>query len=55
MLIFACTAGTCLNLVGKSHRVIERITALQSVDQGTESLWSNPHRCRAIELLQDRA
>jgi hypothetical protein len=55
VLIFACTAGTCLDLVGESHRVTERITALQSVAQGTESLWSNPHCCRAIVLLQDRA
>jgi hypothetical protein len=55
VLIFACTVGTCLDLVGESHRVTERITALQSVAQGTESLWSNPRRCRAIMLLQDRA
>jgi hypothetical protein len=55
MLIFACTAGTCLDLVGESRRVTERITALQSVAQVTESLWSNSRRCRAIVLLQDRA
>jgi hypothetical protein len=55
MLIFACTAGTFLDLVGKSRRVTEQINALQSVAQGTESLWSNPRRCRAIVLLQDRA
>jgi hypothetical protein len=55
LLIFACTAGTCLDLVGESRRVTERITALQSIAQGTESLWSNPCRCRAIVLLQDRA
>jgi hypothetical protein len=55
MLIFACTVGTCLDLVGESRRVTERITALQSVAQGTESLWSNPRHCRAIVLLQDHA
>jgi hypothetical protein len=55
VLIFACIAGSCLDLVGKSRWVTERITALQSVAQGTESLWSNSRRCRAIVLLQDRA
>jgi hypothetical protein len=55
VLIFACTAGTCLDLVGESRRVTEQITALQSVAQGTKSLWSDPRRCRAIVCLQDRA
>jgi hypothetical protein len=55
MQILAYTAGTYLDLVGESRRVTERITALQSVDQGTESLWSSPRRCRAVVLLQDRA
>jgi hypothetical protein len=55
VLIFAWTAGTCLDLVGESSRVTERITALQNAAQGTESLWSNPRCCRAIVLLQDRA
>jgi hypothetical protein len=55
VLIFACTTGTCLDLVGESRRVTKRITALQSVAQGTESLWSNPRHCRAVVLLQDPA
>jgi hypothetical protein len=55
VLIFACIAISCLDLVGESRQVTERITALQSVTQGTESLWSNSRRCRAIMLLQDRA
>jgi hypothetical protein len=55
VLTFACTTGTFLDLVGESRRVTERITALQSVAQGTKSLWSNPRRCRSIMLLQDHA
>jgi hypothetical protein len=55
VLIFACIAGSCLNFIGESRRVTERITALQSVAQGTESLWSNFRHCRAVVLLQDRA
>jgi hypothetical protein len=55
VLIFACIAGSCLNLVGESRRVTERITALQSVAQGTESLWYNSRRCCAVVLLQDHA
>jgi hypothetical protein len=55
VLIFTCTVGTCLDLVGESRRVSERITALQKAAQGTESLWSNLRRCHAIVLLQDRA
>jgi hypothetical protein len=55
VLIFACIAGSCLDLVGESRRVTERITALQSVAQGTKSLWSNSRHCHAIVLLQDHA
>jgi hypothetical protein len=55
VLIFTCTVGTCLDLAGESRRVSELIAALQKAAQGTESLWSNLHRCRAIVLLQDRA
>jgi hypothetical protein len=29
--------------------------ALEKASQGTDSLWSNPRRRRAIVLLQDRA
>jgi hypothetical protein len=52
---FTCTVGTCLDLVGESRRVSERIAALQKAAQGTESLWSNLHRYRTIVLLQDHA
>jgi hypothetical protein len=55
MLIFVCTVGTCLDFVGESRQVSERIDALQKAAQGTESLWSNPRHCHAIVLLQDRA
>jgi hypothetical protein len=55
VLIFACTAVTCLDLVGESRQVSKRIAAHQNAAQGTESLWSNPRRCRAIVLLQDHA
>jgi hypothetical protein len=55
LLTFYCTAGSCLDLVGESRRVSERIAALEKAGQGTESLWSNPRRRRAIVILQDRA
>jgi hypothetical protein len=54
VLIFTCAVGTCLDLASESRQVSERIVALQKAAQGTESLWSNLHRCRAIVLLQDR-
>jgi hypothetical protein len=47
--------GSCLDLVGESRRVTEWIAAFETAAQGTESLWSNPHRRRTIVILQDRA
>jgi hypothetical protein len=55
LLTLYCTAGSCLDLVGESRRVTERIAALETSAQGAESLWSNPRRRRAIVILQDRA
>jgi hypothetical protein len=37
------------------RRVSERTAALDKASEGTDSLWSNPRRRRAIVLLQDRA
>jgi hypothetical protein len=47
--------GTCLDFVGETRRVSERIAALERSSEGVESFWSNPRRRRAIALLQDRA
>jgi hypothetical protein len=47
--------GTCLDFVAKAHGVAERNTALEKASEGIDSLWSDPRRCRAIVLLQDRA
>jgi hypothetical protein len=55
LLTLYCTAGSCLDLVGESRRVTERIAALETAAQGAERLWSNPRRRRAIVILQDRA
>jgi hypothetical protein len=54
-LIFFRASGTCLDFVGEARQVSERIVALEKASQGTDSLWSNPQRRRAIVLLQDRA
>jgi hypothetical protein len=48
-------SGTCLDLVGETRRVSERTAALEKASEGTDSLWSDPRRRRAIVLLQDRA
>jgi hypothetical protein len=55
LLTLYCAAGSCLDLVGESHRVTEQIAALETAAQGAASLWSNPRRRRAIVILQDRA
>jgi hypothetical protein len=55
LLTLYCTAGPCLDLVGESCRVTDRIAALETAAQRTESLWLNPRRRRAIVILQDRA
>jgi hypothetical protein len=55
LLTLYCAAGSCLDLVGESHRVTEQIAALETAAQGAESLWSNPRHRRAIVILQDRA
>jgi hypothetical protein len=55
LLTLYCAAGSCLDLVGESRRVTERIAAHETDAQGTESLWSNPRHRRAIVILQDRA
>jgi hypothetical protein len=47
--------GTCLDFVGETRRISERIMALERSLEGVESFWSDPRRCRAIVLLQDRA
>jgi hypothetical protein len=44
-----------LDFVGETHRVSERIAALEKSSEGVESLWSDTRRRRAIVLLQDRA
>jgi hypothetical protein len=44
-----------LDLVGETRRVSERTAALKKASEGTDSLWSDPRRRRAIVLLQDRA
>jgi hypothetical protein len=54
-LIFFRASGTCQDLVGETRRVSERTAALEKASQGTNSLWSDPRRHRAIVLLQDRA
>jgi hypothetical protein len=47
--------GTCLDFVGETHRVSERIAALERSSGGVETFWSGPRRRSAIVLLQDRA
>jgi hypothetical protein len=54
-LIFYRASGTCLDFVGEARQVSEQIVALEKASQGTDSLWSNARRCRAIVLLQDHA
>jgi hypothetical protein len=44
-----------LDFIGETHRVSERITALERSSEGVESLWSDPRRRHAIVLLQERA
>jgi hypothetical protein len=48
-------AGTCLDFVGETRWVSERIVALERSLEGVKSFWSDPQRRRAIVLLQDRA
>jgi hypothetical protein len=47
--------GTCLDFVGETCRISERIAALERSSEGVESFWSNPRHRRAIVLLQDHA
>jgi hypothetical protein len=47
--------GTCLDFVGETRHVSERIVALEKSSEGVESFWFDPRRCRAIVLLQDSA
>jgi hypothetical protein len=47
--------GTCLDFVGETRRISERIAALERSSEGVESFWSDPRRRSAIVLLQDRA
>jgi hypothetical protein len=54
-LIFFRASGTCLDLVGETRWVSERTAALEKASEGTDSLWSDPRRRRAIVLLQDHA
>jgi hypothetical protein len=44
-----------LDFAAKDHRVTERNAALENMSAGIETLWSDPRRCCAIVLLQDRA
>jgi hypothetical protein len=48
-------SGTCMDLVGEIRRVSEQTAALEKASEGTDSLWSDPRRRRAIVLLQDHA
>jgi hypothetical protein len=50
-LISFRTSGTCLDLVGETRWVSERIAALEKASEGTNSLWSDPRRRCAIVLL----
>jgi hypothetical protein len=54
-LISFHVSGTCLDLVCETRRVVEQTAALKKASEGTDSLWSDPRRRRAIVLLQDRA
>jgi hypothetical protein len=47
--------GTCLDFIGETRRISERIAALKRSSEGVKSFWSDPRRRRAILLLQDRA
>jgi hypothetical protein len=47
-------AGSCLNPVDEDRRVSERIAALERASTDTNTFWTDPHRCSAIVLLQDR-
>jgi hypothetical protein len=47
--------GICLDFAAEDHRVAEQNTALEKMSEGIDSLWSEPHRRRAIVLLQDCA
>jgi hypothetical protein len=47
--------GTCLDFIGETRRISERIAALERSSEGVKSFWSDPRRRRAIVLLQDRA
>jgi hypothetical protein len=44
-----------LDFAAEDHRVAERNMTLEKMSAGIDSLWSDPRRCRAIVLLQDRA
>jgi hypothetical protein len=54
-LILFVISSTCLDFVAEARRVSERITALEKVSEGIDSLWSDPRCRRAIVLLQDHA
>jgi hypothetical protein len=48
-------SGTCLEFVGETRRVSERIVALKKASEGIDSFWFDPRHRRAIVLLQDCA
>jgi hypothetical protein len=54
-VIFFVILGTCLDYAAEARRVAERNAALEKTSEGIDSLWSDPRRCSAIVLLQDRA
>jgi hypothetical protein len=47
--------GTCLDFANEARHVFEWVAALESSSGGVETFWSEPRRCNAIVLLQDRA
>jgi hypothetical protein len=53
--MFFVILGTCLDYAAEAHRVAKQNAALEKMSEGIDSLWSNPRRCSAIVLLQDRA
>jgi hypothetical protein len=52
--MFFVILGTCLDYAAEARRVAERNAALEKMSEGIDSLWSDPRRCSAIVLLQDR-
>jgi hypothetical protein len=47
--------GTCLDFVGETRCISERIAALERSSEGVKSFWSDHRRRSAIVLLQDHA